>query len=180
MKKNYFISFLLFFACAASGVAFAQNTNTTTDATRSPISPALLCPDITESIKDPVKQIWSAQTKAGAWKSYTLSFATKLTQFYGAQWAGEKMGQVTCVYGSEQQLTVRGNPFTEPTISVTLVFHTLAIEPSGGHWKKAKAGVYNCKSNDQKDCAFHVRINPETGNIFEEAESLKSNSDLSD
>lgn len=180
MKKNYLKSFLIFCVCIANGIAFAQNTNTTTNATQYQISPALRCPDISEITKDPVTQIWSAQTKAGAWKSYTLSFATKLTQFYGAQWTGEKMGQITCVYGSEQQLTVRGNPFTESTISVALVFHALTLAPSNGSWKKAKAGVYNCKSNAQKNCAFYMHLKPTTKNVFEEAESLKSDSDLSD
>lgn len=164
----------------ANSVAFAQNTNAATNTIRAQISPALRCPNISEITKDPVTQMWSAQTKAGAWKSYTLSFATKLTQFYGAQWTGEKMGQITCVYGAEQQLTVRGNPFTEPTISVALIFHTLTLGPSGGSWKKAKAGVYNCKSNAQKNCAFYMHLKSTTENVFEEAESLKSDSDLSD
>ena len=68
--------------------------------------PTAFCPDISDIKSNPAKGNWVAKTKAGFWKSYHQSFATDLTQFVGAQWVGENLGQIFCVYQSEQRFTL--------------------------------------------------------------------------
>ena len=147
-------------------------------------SPTLFCPHINQLQKNHTKGNWTAQTKEGLWKSYDMSFATNITEFVGAQWTGENIGQITCIYNSEQQFTMQGQPAVQSTFPVLLVYHALAFQPSGGKWKHVKQGVYNCYSAKQSvkrsDCPFKINIKPAAGNIFQEAESLKSDTDDSD
>lgn len=138
-------------------------------------NPTVLCPHISQMVKDATKENWTAQTKAGFWKSYGVSFATNLTKFTGAQWAGEKVGQITCVYNSEQVFTIQKQQVIQPTLPVLMVFHTLVFQPTAGNWKHVKKGAYNCYSLDRADCPFIVNTPKPVGNIFKEAESFKTN-----
>ena len=135
--------------------------------------PTAFCPDISDIKSNPAKGNWVAKTKAGFWKSYHQSFATDLTQFVGAQWVGEKVGQVTCIYNSEQRFTMQGQQQIQQTLPVLLVFNTLSIHPSGGKWTHPKKGLHNCNSTQQSDCPFQVNVKPSEGNILQEAEALK-------
>ncbi|MCX7120425.1 MAG: T4SS-associated protein EirA [Gammaproteobacteria bacterium] len=137
---------------------------------------SLLCPHPAQAKKstDPTKSNWIAETKQGKWKSYDSSFATKLTQFVGAQWTGENIGQITCIYDSEQDFTLQGQAVSQKTLPVLLVFHILAFQPAGGKWKHIGHGVYNCYSLKRSDCSFKINMRPKAGNIMQEAESLKS------
>lgn len=155
-------------AMALQGAAFAAAKST---------EPNSFCPHIAQVTKNPITQKWKAQTKDGTWKSYQPSFATNLTQFIGAQWVGEGVGQVTCVYKAEQRFTMEGNLTIQPALPVTLVFHTLTFQPKKGKWKHSAHGVYNCYAYDKKDCPFKINIQQQTKNIYQEAESLKSTSD---
>ncbi|OGT44946.1 MAG: hypothetical protein A3E82_01825 [Gammaproteobacteria bacterium RIFCSPHIGHO2_12_FULL_38_11] len=135
-----------------------------------------LCPHPSQGVKsnDPAKLNWTAETKQGKWKSYDSSFATKLTGFTGAQWTGENVGQITCIYTSEQEFKMQGHTVLQKTLPVLLVFHILAFQPSGGKWKHVSRGVYNCYSTKRSDCFFKINMKPPVGNILQEAESLKS------
>lgn len=137
--------------------------------------PDSFCPHRSALQKDPVKGNWTAQTKAGSWKSYDMSFATNITRFVGAQWSGANVGQLTCIYHSQQRFKIQGKPTIQPTLPVLLVFHTLTFQPTKGSWKHAARGIYNCYSTKQSDCPFKINIKPSVGNIYQEAESLKSN-----
>ncbi len=133
-----------------------------------------LCPAISNIHKNPKKGNWFAETSHGKWKSYDMSFATNITQFTGAQWVGENVGQITCIYNSEQQFTIQGQPTIQATLPVLLVFHTLSFQPTKGKWKHIKRGVYNCYSPSRSRCPFKVNMKPPVGNVLQQAESLKS------
>lgn len=136
--------------------------------------PSSFCPHKSEIQKNPIKGNWTAQTTSGSWKSYDMSFATNLTRFVGAQWTGANIGQLTCIYHSEQRFTMQGQPTVQHTLPVLLVFHTLTFQPTKGQWKHVARGVYNCYSTKQSDCPFKINIKPSVGNIYQEAESLKN------
>ena len=140
-----------------------------------PVKNAFLayCPPVSAIKQNPVKRTWYAHTRAGFWKSYHLSFATDLTQYVGAQWVGENVGQIFCVYKSQQKYQLDGQPSVQETVPVVLVFGTLALAPKGGKWKNPSQGVFSCQNLKQKNCPFYVNKKPQSGNIFKEAEALK-------
>ena len=138
--------------------------------------PDVYCPHIDETTKNPITQKWNAQTRAGTWKSYNTSFASDLTQFEGAQWNGENVGTLTCIYKSEQRFTEQGQATIQSALPVRLVFYALTYEPQSGKWKHAGHGIYNCYAFQQKHCPFKIRIKKQITNIYQEAESLKSSS----
>jgi hypothetical protein len=154
--------------------AFAQVLPVQTTAAPANL-PETLCPPIDKITKDPTEGNWKAQMPEGTWKSYSLSFATSLTRFVGAQWVGADVGQITCVYHSEQEFMMQGQQTIQRTLPVLLVFHTLAFQPSGANWAHASKGVYNCSAGNkgQADCPFKVNMPPTTGDIYEEAAALK-------
>ncbi len=135
--------------------------------------PTLFCPHKSQLQKDPVKGNWIANTKAGYWKSYDMSFATNITHFVGAQWSGANLGQLTCVYHSEQRFKMQGQPTAQPTLPVLLIFHTLTFEPTKRKWKHVAHGVFNCYATKQSDCPFKINIKPSVGDVYQEAAALK-------
>ncbi|EKD77566.1 MAG: hypothetical protein ACD_42C00290G0004 [uncultured bacterium] len=151
--------------------ADAQTTITTSTTTTA--EPDAFCPNINDLKKDPVKGNWTANNNVGAWKSYDLSFATNPIQFVGAQWIGERIGQLTCVYTSEQRFTMQGKPVVQPTLPILLIYHALTFQPNEGLWKLAKKGLYNCHSQKRDDCPFKVRVKPIVKDVLEQAEELK-------
>ncbi len=168
--KTEIIIFICASAIALQGVAFAAPTTKTPGINS-------FCPHISQVKKNQTTQKWKAQTKDGTWKSYQTSFATNLTQFVGAQWTGEGMGQITCVYKAEQRFTMEGNLTIQPALPVMLVFHTLTYQPTKGKWKHSTHGVYNCYAYHKKNCPFKIHIKKQTQNIYQEAESLKTSND---
>ena len=133
----------------------------------------LTCPSISQIHKNPVKGNWIANLTTGSWKSFHMSFGTNLTQFIGAEWSGENVGKVACVYRSEQRFNLNGQSTIEPTLPVVLVFHTLVFAPTNGKWQHAQHGKRNCASYHRTDCPFKPNIAPSAGDIFQQAESLK-------
>lgn len=161
MKKNI-IKILILFSLIYSHFIYAIESDS-------------FCPNVDTIKKDPIKGNWFAQNKAGYWKTYDLSFANKLQQFIGAQWVGAKVGQLTCIYRSQEIFKLRGKTTVQDTLPILLVFHTLAFQPTKPKWKRTKRGVYNCYSVHRHHCPFMVNIKPPTGNIYQEAEDLKYN-----
>ena len=131
------------------------------------------CPDIKKVQKNADKGNWEAQTPAGLWHSDGMSFATNLTLFTGAQWNGIKIGQITCVYGSQQRYIQAGVPQIQQTLPVLLMLQTLALKPTAGKWKHPAHGIRNCVSNDQNDCAFEVRVKPPSADIYQQVDAIK-------
>ncbi|OGT25404.1 MAG: hypothetical protein A3B71_04970 [Gammaproteobacteria bacterium RIFCSPHIGHO2_02_FULL_42_43] len=175
MKKilNILIIFVAVTTVMWRGAALAQPAS-------QPQSVSSYCPLITDITQDPVKKNWQAPAAYGRWKSYHLSFANQLTQFLGAQWVGENIGQVTCIYQSVQNFTEEGKQKTQQSLSVKLVFDTLTYQPTGGKWRHSKRGVYNCRARteadlpfDQSSCPFNIRMKKVITNIYKEAEELK-------
>ncbi|MCX7126186.1 MAG: T4SS-associated protein EirA [Gammaproteobacteria bacterium] len=163
--RKLFIALTLFTSCIST--AFADMQKVISSCPR---------PDEAKKNTNPTKENWTAETKYGLWKSYSMSFATNLTQFVGAQWSGANIGQVTCVYKSQQVFTMKGQQVVQRTLPVLLVFHTLVFQPTGGQWKHVKRGVYNCNSSKRSDCIFRIHVTKAVGNVLEEASELKSNS----
>ncbi len=79
----------------------------------------LTCPEINKLQKDPNKMIWSAKH---GWKSYLPSFASYLNKFLGAQWQGVNVGNITCLYQSDEKMT----------FPVSLEYNLLVYMPVGG------------------------------------------------
>ncbi|MDP1574538.1 MAG: T4SS-associated protein EirA [Coxiellaceae bacterium] len=151
---------------------FAQPTSPSNNQTNSVL--IATCPHISEIKKNLTKGNWTATTKYGFWESYHRACSNDLTKFVGAQWVGANLGQVTCIYKADVQFDMGNQLITQPSFPVLLVYHALAHQPKGIHWKHMQHGVYNCDSQNQDDCAFAVNLEKQSGNIFEEAESLKS------
>ena len=120
------------------------------------------CPPITALKKDPTQLTWSADQRN--YRSYDISFAKHIDQFIGAQWAGTKVGQLTCIY--------RASP--KGSFPILLIFHTLTLEPSSGNWAKNQGGYKNCNTLDRKNCPYQMNVAPPKTDIYKEAENLKS------
>jgi hypothetical protein len=130
-------------------------------ATQAPAN-LFFCPDAHSLVKDPTQMTWSTPDKQ--WKSYGTSFETNLTEFWGAQWNGTVIGQITCIYHAAEK----------SSFPVLLIYHALTLEPHSGQWTPNLGGFRNCYSHNKMDCPFQVRLQPKEQNIYDEAESLKS------
>lgn len=121
----------------------------------------IICPDIKNIEKNQKDMTWFSKPD---FKSYNKSFATGIKKFVGAQWVGQTVGQVACFYqGTEAR-----------TFPIQLIFHAITLEPTTGQWGKNKGGSRICASAHQSDCAFTVRIQQDSQDIYQQAEELKS------
>jgi len=137
------------------------NADTTANIPKSLPVGYMECPKISDLHKDPKKKIWGNQY---GWKSYETSFASGISTFLGAQWQGVKIGNISCLYKSQEGLT----------FPIILHYSRLTYEPNGKNWGKNLGGYMNCKSHQQKNCIFKPEIKPENSNdIYEEAGALK-------
>ena len=177
MIKKFLITMLILLSssvCLATPNSAAVSTTTAS-------GPIIYCPHVRQLQKNPNPAVanWTAETQTGLWKSYDPSFATRVVKLTGAQWSGEEVGQVTCVYQSEQKFLLQGKPIVQPTLPILLMYHTLTLQPSGQHWKSMKKnnqkihGVLNCKANIRENCPFRPRLSAPKGNILEQAEDIK-------
>lgn len=130
----------------------------------------LTCPAPNQLKKDPQTQVWFAgrNLKNADFKSYDLSFAKSIQSFVGAQWQGENVGTVTCVY----------QPSDKYTFSVILSFGHLAKEPSQGLWGANQGGYRNCAAAPGKpltlaDCAFVPMMKSSQTNMYQQLENMK-------
>lgn len=100
-----------------------------------------LCPNPEELVRDNKTLIWSSHKND--WKSYAPSFSRKIEQFMGAQWQGVNVGNLFCIYQGDSK-----------SFLITLQYHTVVQEPSGGQWGANADGLRNCRSHQQSDCPF--------------------------
>jgi len=139
------------------------------------------CPLISAIQKNNADGNWYAQTAAGSWKSYHISFGNQLTGFLGAQWIGVNVGQVACIYQAAQQFTAQGTPTSQAVLPIHLIFHHMVLQPSIGKWQQyQKTETYNCAPQtqadlpfDQSNCPFTVKPKKPKGNFDNEVEDLK-------
>ena len=157
MKRSKLLLSIMMLAAPATMAATAPATPGTT-----PAQIMVYCPKPSDLKKDPTKLTWSADRNT--FRSYDISFSTKIDKFTGAQWVGANVGQITCVYKT----------FPKTSFPVLLIFHTLTLTPKGDAWSKNLGGYKNCNSIDRKDCPFIVRLRHRQVNVYQEAESLKS------
>lgn len=167
--KNTALNFGLgLFLVGQFGFAIADSSVVATQATPSLAPPKAInlffCPSVMSLKKDPVAMTWA--TPDHQWKSYGTSFETRLTQFWGAQWSGAVVGQMTCIYHAEDKTT----------FPVMLIYHALTLEPHTGKWGSNLGGYKNCVARDPNDCPFQVRLRPTEQNIFEQVDDLKNTS----
>lgn len=125
-----------------------------------PTQRVVLCPPITDLVKNPETRTWSAPH---GWKSYEMSFVDKITQFSGAQWRGTNVGQIFCVY--------RGELAT--SFPILLAYNVLAFAPQNGKWSENLGGYANCETPNTADCPFVIRIKQEEEDLYKQVEQLK-------
>lgn len=119
------------------------------------------CPQPSTLFKAKGTLFWGAR---GGWQSYRDSFATHLTTFIGAQWAGVVYGHIMCLYTDAQ-----GSTFPVP-----IRYNKIVRQPSKGHWTKDKGGYINCRSHRVSDCPFTaIKPKPET-NIYQTLINFKN------
>ncbi len=151
--RGLFALLLCLTSLIGSNTIMAQGKETTT----------AYCPDISELVKDPKTLYWG--TAQQHWRSYSMSFADKITHFLGAQWTGASVGTIFCLYKGEGM-----------TFIVKLQFDTLVIPPSGGKWSKDLGQFKNCRSLEteitQQDCPFFPLKKPESKTLYEQLDEL--------
>jgi hypothetical protein len=148
-------------SCAIADTAAATTQTTPSPAAQKPRN-LFFCPPASSLKKDPVAMTWA--TPDHQWKSYGTSFETSLTQFWGAQWSGVVVGQLTCIYHAEEKTT----------FPVMLIYHALTLEPHTGKWSSNLGGFKNCVARDPNDCPFQVRLRPSEKNFFDQVDDLKN------
>ena len=62
------------------------------------------------------------------------------------------------------------------TFPIILEYNLLGYQPTGGKWSKNLGGYANCRSDDQKECAFKPEANPKAGDLYQQASQLKGTS----
>jgi len=102
---------------------------------------AFNCPPLSALTQDPQTHSWSAE---GGWKTYTSSFALNVQQFLGAQWQGNQVGTLFCLYQSSDKMT----------FPIKLQYNHLVEVPNGAHWGKDLGGYKNCVAPNPSDCPF--------------------------
>lgn len=120
----------------------------------------VFCPATNSLKKDLQTKTWNAQQ--GQWKSYEISFVDAPAQFLGAQWAGANVGQITCIYRGKDR----------KTFPILLIYHTIAYAPFGGRWSPNLGGYANCKSEQQQDCPFRIRLQSNDEDINQQLEKM--------
>lgn len=154
MRRLFLMPFIGLMICCCSTAALAENSKL----------PAgyIKCPKISQLKKNPSKMAWTAP---GGWKSSNASFANKLTKFLGAQWQGVNVGNIICLYQSNNAMT----------FPVLVRFNHLVYAPKGGKWGKNLGDYANCKSNHPSDCLFKPKpTKTKTANIYQELSKIKS------
>ncbi len=156
--KTLIISFLSLILTSIT--AFADNSTSGFNSNNSGPVYIVSCPQINQLVKDEQAMTWSAP---GGWQSYQKSFAEKINQLEGAQWAGIKVGQIICIYSAVEK----------GSFQIQLLYKKLVIEPSGGTWGENKGGYINCPSHNSQDCRFQLKVaNPST-DIIQDALNIK-------
>ena len=131
------LSYLLMACLLTTSISFADNIPT--------ISGKHFqthCPYISELAKNS-NHIWITRSK---WQSFDPSFSEKLTHFKGAQWQGQHIGKLICIYTDD----------TSYTFPVAVAAPFLSYKPTDPKWKQhsQNANTYNCAANQVTDCTL--------------------------
>lgn len=133
-------------------------------------SVVLTCPAPNQLKKDPATQVWyvGSNLKNADFKSYDLSFAKNIVSFVGAQWQGQNVGTVNCVY----------EPGDKYTFSIILAFGHLVREPIQGAWGPNQGGYRNCTATVGKpltlaDCSFVPMMKDSQTDMYQQLEEMK-------
>ena len=98
------------------------------------------CPQPHELIKA-TDSTWTTKSN---WRSFNPSFVEELTVFIGAQWQGEKIGQLLCRYSNQSNVN----------FPVTIQAPFLSKTPAGNGWKNdyVNFNTKNCYAVKVEDC----------------------------
>lgn len=159
MKQNS-ITFILAISLALSSPLAMAADKASPGGAQQPMKKGYYCPPI-DKLHKTSKKVWIAP---GGWRSFTTSFVETVAHFYGAQWSGAKIGQLTCIYKGKDA----------SSFPILLVFHKLTFAPLGGKWQAEDTKI-NCYSRDRRECAFQVPTPPKQEDIFKALEHAKDN-----
>lgn len=121
----------------------------------SPQALASYCPPVSALVKEGLW--WRSGTN---WKCFNQSFVNEIDSFIGAQWVGVQLGKVICMYQGK-------NTFDFP-IALEPITPVPVIEPDGAGWSSNINGYRLCKSTNNMDCAFYVKVETKPKDIYEE------------
>lgn len=98
------------------------------------------CPYISELAKNS-NHIWITRSK---WQSFDPSFSEKLTHFRGAQWQGQHIGKLICIYTDD----------TSYTFPVAVEAPFLSYKPTDPKWKQnsKNTNTYSCVASQIEEC----------------------------
>lgn len=119
------------------------------------------CPKPTE-----LKKVGLRWESGKTWKSFQNSFTDTISRFLGAQWKGVGVGNVICVYESD-------NPSDFP---IELVGQKLVQRPDYPKWENnPRSSLINCltSTNNTCDCQFSYYEEEEPEDIDTIIENLK-------
>lgn len=176
---------LLAMSCSApawAGITLGSSASSTISGQQKK-PPILYCPPIKYLTKG-ADSIWRSKAEGG-WKSYSQSFADKISRFVGAQWQGIGIGNIVCTYQTSSggtfpvQITYSvlvKNPVltkekTEPYINVPNNWAKVSYTNSDG-----KQTIMNCKSDgDTENCPFLPGVIRKSVNVNQALTNAKKN-----
>lgn len=120
--------------------------------------PPRFCPQPGELVKNNIDLKWT--TKDNKWTSYTPSAAIKILGFLGAQWVGIKVGEVICLYQTDEAAAF--------TLELQQVKVQSILEPKGAGWSSAIGNRRICKSVNVADCRYLIEPPKDTSNVYDE------------
>jgi len=124
---------------------------------------AAYCPDISELNYSAFTNYWTAE---GGWRSAEKSFSNKMAIFVGAQWRGQNVGRIACIYRSSNK-----GEFPIQLSRDTLVLSPSAIKDQSGTldpntpiWAPdaRRKATFNCApaTGSVCDCPFFLMEQP--------------------
>ncbi len=156
------------------------------------------CPSPKQLSRNPNTKIWSAP---GGWKSEPYTFVETLDKFIGARWQGVNVGNLACIYESNQQLSFpvilryytivplpeRQFMISTPSKQPVAVNAVQMNKRQNNHplwliktkWSQNLGGFANCYSHNPLDCVFKDPKTTKSGNIYQEVSDLKNQSTTS-
>ena len=165
MKHTHIVLAIPMLSVAVAGFAFPQlGQEHLTEAK----TYTLTCPEVSDLYYDSKTRFWHSRVGSGNWKVYGTSFETTLQTFAGAEFIGNTVGHISCVYLNTQQQT-----------AMPVIFHfgSLTNKPPEKQqlykWGRMKSGWMKCISNTTGDCSFTITIRPHIKNIYDSLQNMK-------
>ncbi len=165
MKQIHIVLAVPMLSVAIASFAFSQlgEKNVTKAKTYT-----LTCPEVSDLYYDNKTRLWHSHVGSGNWKVYAPSFQASLQAFAGAEFIGNTVGHISCVYVNTQQQT-----------AMPVIFHfgSLTNKPPENQqlykWGPMKSGWMKCISNTTGDCSFTVTVRTHIKNIYNSLQNME-------